>query len=233
MEREKPNCALIVAGGKGKRMASKISKQFLELNGKPVLYYTLKAFSQCNDVDFIVLVVSKDDMEYTKKEIVQKYNFTKVNAIVEGGIERQHSVHNGLKSIKGCNIVIIHDGARPFVSERIINEGIKYADEYGACACGIRPKDTIKVIDDSGFSIDTPDRSTLVSVQTPQCFKYSLIYDCHNKLSREGINVTDDTMVVERYKHKVYLYEGDYKNIKITTPEDMLIGEEILNEMQL
>ncbi|MDP4088601.1 MAG: 2-C-methyl-D-erythritol 4-phosphate cytidylyltransferase [Bacillota bacterium] len=231
MEKKILNYALIVAGGKGTRMGSKVSKQFLNLAGRPVLYHTLKVFSECKDIHSIILVVSREDMEFTRNEIVGKYNFTKVEAIVEGGRERQHSVYNGLEAIGNCNVVLIHDGARPFINEKIIKDGIIYAEKFGACACGVRPKDTIKVIDSSGFSADTPDRDTLIAVQTPQAFRYELIMNCHRRLMEEGIRATDDTMVAERYGHRVYLYEGDYKNIKITTPEDMLLGEEILREL--
>ena len=116
-----------------------------------------------------------------------------------------------------------------FVNYGIIDEGIKFAKLYGACACGVMPKDTIKIKNYDGFSIDTPDRNFLVNVQTPQCFKYDLILGCHKKLLEEGVYVTDDTMVVERYGNKVFLYEGSYNNIKITTPEDLIIGEKIID----
>lgn len=228
---EKHNIGLIVAAGKGKRMGSEISKQFLTLKGKPLLYYTIKAFSQCEQIHSIVLVLSKEEMDFARKEIVEKYDFKKVSALVEGGKERQESVYNGLKAINNCNIVIIHDGARPFVSSDIIETGISYAEKFGASACGVKPKDTIKVVDTEGFSVATPDRNSLMAVQTPQCFKFDLIMESHNKASREKYPATDDTMIVENYGHRVYLYEGDYTNIKVTTPEDMLLGEEILDKL--
>ena len=127
-----------------------------------------------------------------------------------------------------ADIVLIHDGARPFISERIIEEGIKYANIYGAAAPGVTPKDTIKVKSKDNVSVDTPDRNTLVAVQTPQCFKYDEIYQCHRKVKEENAIVTDDTSVVERYGHKVYLYEGDYTNIKITTPEDLILADRLI-----
>lgn len=223
------NYALILAAGKGTRMGSKVSKQFLNLKGKPLLYYTLRSFSECSEINSIVLVVSRYEMDYVKKEIIDRYNFTKVINIVEGGLERHNSVFNGLKAIQNCNIVLIHDGARPFVSKDIIQKGIDNAKNYGACACGVRPKDTIKFVDNNGFSISTPDRGSLIAVQTPQAFKYDLIFDCHERLSEEDGKATDDTMVAEKYGHKVFLYEGEYKNIKITTPEDLLLGEKILD----
>lgn len=227
----KNNIGLIVAAGKGKRMGSEISKQFLTLKGKPILYYTLKAFSQCERINSIILVLSKEELEFARKEIVEKYNFTKVTALVEGGKERQQSVYNGLKAIDNCNIVAIHDGARPFVTTDIIEAGIGYAERFGASACGVRPKDTIKVVSEEGFSVTTPNRNTLMAVQTPQCFKFDLIMECHQKADIEKYSATDDTMILEKYGHRVYLYEGDYKNIKVTTPEDMLLGEEILDKL--
>ncbi len=227
----KSNIALIVAAGKGTRMGSKISKQFLQINGKPILYYAIKSFAECDKIDSIALVLAEENIEYVKAEIIEKYRFDKVKVIAVGGKERQQSVLNGLKALNNCGIVLIHDGARPFVGKDIIENGIAYAEKYGAVACGVRPKDTIKVMDKEGFSISTPNRDTLIAVQTPQCFNYDLILACHQKADLEGFKATDDTMVAEHYGHKVFLYEGDYKNIKITTPEDMLIGEEILKQM--
>jgi 2-C-methyl-D-erythritol 4-phosphate cytidylyltransferase len=228
---KKLNIALIVAAGKGARMGSKISKQFLQINEKPILYYTIKSFVECNKIDAIALVLAEEDIEYVKREILGKYELNKVTVLAAGGKERQQSVLKGLKALDNCGIVVIHDGARPFVSRDTIEKGIVYAEEYGAAACGVKPKDTIKVIDNEGFSLSTPDRDSLISVQTPQCFNFDLILKCHEKSELEGFKATDDTMVAEHYGNKVFLYEGDYKNIKITTPEDMLIGEEILKQM--
>ena len=224
------NCAIIMAAGKGSRMGQRVNKQYLEIKNKPILYYTLRAFSQCNCIDEIIVVVAEGEMDYCKQEIINKYNFLKVKHVVVGGKERQHSVLNGLKAVTNCEIVIIHDGARPFINESIIRNAALYANLYGATACGVRPKDTIKMVDSSGFSMKTPDREMLFCVQTPQAFKYDLILKCHKKISEEGAYVTDDTMVVERYGNKVYLYEGSYSNIKITTPEDLEIGRVILEK---
>jgi 2-C-methyl-D-erythritol 4-phosphate cytidylyltransferase len=224
-------CAVIVAAGKGTRMGADVNKQFLNIKNKPILYYTLKAFASCTSIDEIILVTAKDEMQYCKSEIIKKYNINKVSNIVEGGRERQHSVFNGLMASKDCDIVLIHDGARPFVNDRIIEEGIEYAKKYGACTCGVQPKDTIKVREENGFSKNTLNRDSLFSVQTPQCFKYDLIVSCHEKISSECVKITDDTSVVEYFGHKVYLYEGSYNNIKITTPEDLVIGEKILENL--
>ena len=216
--------AIVLAGGKGKRMNQPVSKQFINLKGKPILYYTLKKFIDNEKIDKIILVLPKDEIEFCKTQILDKYNL-KVDKIVEGGKERQDSVYNGLKVIEKSDIVLIHDGARPFVSDRIINEGIKHAKIYGVAAPGVMPKDTIKIKDSKNFSIETPNRSMLVSVQTPQVFKYEYILEGHEKIKKENISVTDDTMVMELLGHRVYLYNGEYTNIKITTPEDLTLGE--------
>lgn len=218
-------CAIIVAAGKGKRMGTKQSKMYLQLKGRPVLFYTLKVFSECPLIDEIILVTSIEEIDYCWSEIIEKYNLKKVYKIISGGSERQQSVYNGLKAISSCDIVLIHDGARPFVTDEIIRNGLKYAKLYGASACGMAPKDTIKLIDKDNFSLSTPDRKMLFTVQTPQCFDYNLILECHEKVLRDKIVVTDDTMAVELYGHKVFLYQGSYRNIKITTAEDMLLAE--------
>lgn len=219
--------AIVLAGGRGKRMNYHKSKQFIEIKGKPVLVYTLEKFIYNKSIDEVILVLPEDEVDYCKKEVLQKYSL-KVDRIVIGGKERQDSVFNALEAMEKANIVLIHDGARPFISEKIIEEGIKYANIYGAAAPGVTPKDTIKVKNEDNISVDTPDRNTLVAVQTPQCFKYDEIYQCHRKIKEENAIVTDDTSVVERYGHKVYLYEGDYTNIKITTPEDLILAERLI-----
>lgn len=219
--------AIVLAGGRGKRMNYHKSKQFIEIKGKPVLVYTLEKFIYNKSIDEVILVLPEDEVDYCKKEVLQKYSL-KVDRIVIGGKERQDSVFNALEAMEKANIVLIHDGARPFINEKIIEEGIKYANIYGAAAPGVTPKDTIKIKNEDNISVDTPDRNTLVAVQTPQCFKYDEIYQCHRKIKEENAIVTDDTSVVEKYGHKVYLYEGDYTNIKITTPEDLILAERLI-----
>ena len=219
--------AIVLAGGRGKRMNYHKSKQFIEIKGKPVLVYTLEKFIYNKSIDEVILVLPEDEVDYCQKEVLQKYCL-KVDRIVFGGKERQDSVFNALEAMEKADIVLIHDGARPFINEKIIEEGIKYANIYGAAAPGVTPKDTIKIKNEDNISVDTPDRNTLVAVQTPQCFKYDEIYQCHRKIKEENAIVTDDTSVVERYGHKVYLYEGDYTNIKITTPEDLILAERLI-----
>ena len=221
--------AIILAGGKGKRMGSAISKQFIDIKGKPIIYYTLKKFSENKKIDNIIVVLPEDEVKYFKENILKKYEL-RINKIVIGGKERQDSVYNALKSLKNSStdIVLIHDGARPFISERIINEGIKFAEIYGAAAPGVMPKDTIKVKNEKNFSVDTPNRANLVSIQTPQVFKFDEILECHEKIRYNGEKVTDDTMVVEKYGYIVYLYDGEYTNIKVTTPEDLILAERLI-----
>lgn len=221
--------AIILAGGKGKRMRSAISKQFIDIKGKPIIYYTLKKFSENKKIDNIIVVLPEDEVKYFKENILKKYEL-RINKIVIGGKERQDSVYNALKSLKNSStdIVLIHDGARPFISERIINEGIKFAEIYGAAAPGVMPKDTIKVKNEKNFSVDTPNRANLVSIQTPQVFKFDEILECHEKIRYNGEKLTDDTMVVEKYGYSVYLYDGEYTNIKVTTPEDLILAERLI-----
>ena len=220
---------IILAGGKGKRMRSAISKQFIDIKGKPIIYYTLKKFSENKKIDNIIVVLPEDEVKYFKENILKKYEL-RINKIVIGGKEIQDSVYNALKSLKNSStdIVLIHDGARPFISERIINEGIKFAEIYGAAAPGVMPKDTIKVKNEKNFSVDTPNRANLVSIQTPQVFKFDEILECHEKIRYNGEKVTDDTMVVEKYGYSVYLYDGEYTNIKVTTPEDLILAERLI-----
>ena len=217
--------AIVLAGGTGKRMHSHIHKQYLTLAGKPVLYYALKAFEE-SPVQEIVLVVGKGEIEYCQKEIVEKYGFQKISHIIEGGAERYHSVYCGLKAIKGADYVLIHDGARPFLDEEIIKRNIQAVREYQACVAGMPVKDTIKVSDEEEFAAATPDRSKLWMIQTPQTFSYALIYEAYEEmLKTEDTAITDDAMVLERIKgKKSKLIEGSYRNIKITTPEDLLIA---------
>lgn len=216
--------AIILAGGKGKRMGKDISKQFILVKDKPIIYYTIKKFSDCKLIDEIILVLPKDEIEYCKKEVLEKYSL-KVDKIIAGGKERQDSVYNGLKALKNSDIVLIHDGARPFVSEKIILDGIENAKKYEAAAPGVMPKDTIKVKDDFSFSKETLKRESLIAIQTPQVFKKDIIVKCHERVRENNVSVTDDTMVVEKYGYKVYLYDGDYINIKVTTPEDLILCE--------
>lgn len=271
----KKTTAIILAAGTGKRMKSSTAKQYLLLSGKPIIYYSLKAFEE-STVDEIILVVGNNEIEYCENSLVKKYNFKKVTRIIEGGKERYHSVYHGLKEIKAADKVLIHDGVRPFITVDIIEEAIRSLDTYGACVVGVPSKDTIKLINSDGTVKETPDRNKVWSIQTPQAFTYEIIYKAYcmimdkmaynrdkmaydrdkmtdktpsqdntngysenepineysNELSYDSascISITDDAMVVEHtLNYPVRIIMGSYSNIKITTPEDILIGEALL-----
>lgn len=238
--------AIILAAGQGKRMGSDVAKQFLLLSGRPVLYYTLKNFEE-SMVDEIILVTGQGQEEYCQKEIVDTYGFSKVKKIVTGGKERYHSVAKGLDAISDDikarpdmreeSYVLIHDGARPFAAPEMIERGILAAQQYDACVLGMPVKDTIKISDDEGFAADTPKRSLVWQIQTPQIFECSLIKKAYKELLlreeellERGIAITDDAMVVELLSGKrVKLVEGSYHNIKLTTPEDLKIAEALID----
>ncbi len=219
--------AIVLAAGTGSRMQSKQKKQFMEINGKPVIWYSLFQFEQ-SPVDEVILVTGEEDIEYCKREIVEKNGFSKVKDVVAGGKERYHSVYNGLQSATG-DIVLIHDGARPMINRKIIEDTIRGVEEKAACVVGVPVKDTIKKVQE-GKVVDTPQRELLWITQTPQGFRRELIHEAYQRMmENEDSRVTDDAMVVEEYgKHPVYFVEGDYKNIKVTTPEDIQIAEVFL-----
>lgn len=226
--------AVCLAAGQGKRMGSKVQKQYMLLDGKPILYYSLKAFQESR-AEEVVLVVGSGEEEYCQKEIVEKYSFTKVKKIVAGGKERYHSVYKGLEAMDHIDYVLIHDGARPFLDKEIIERSIKGISDYRACVAGMPVKDTIKLADEEENIASTPDRSKVWQIQTPQSFFYTDIkkaYDClmEAEKAEEGrIPVTDDAMVIETFLDiKVHLIQGSYENIKITTPEDLIIAEAFL-----
>lgn len=224
MEKQK-YAAIVLAAGSGKRMNSQVHKQYLIIQDRPVLYYLLKEFED-SAVDEIVLVVGKGEEEFCRREIVDKYGISKVKAIVEGGKERYHSVFEGLKQTSDADYVLIHDGARPFVNQDIIRRCMQEVQKYQACVVGMPVKDTIKIADEEGYAKQTPDRKNVWMIQTPQTFSYALIYEAYEEmLKTEDTAITDDAMVLERIKgKKSKLIEGSYRNIKITTPEDLLIA---------
>lgn len=218
---------IIVAAGVGKRMGSSIPKQFLELNGKPILHYTIDTFEK-SVVNEIIIVTNKENIDYVKNEIALP--FKKVKAVVAGGSERQYSVYNGIKTVdKNCDIVLIHDGVRPFVTQDNINDIIAETAENSCCVLGMPIKDTIKMCDENGFVSSTPQRSLVWQAQTPQAFKYDLILNAYEKAMSDDFLGTDDSMLVERLGYKIKMVKGSYQNIKITTPDDINIGNSILN----
>lgn len=224
--------AIILAAGQGKRMHSRVQKQFLSLKGKPVLYYSLACFQNSPEIQEVILVTSAESVEYCKKEIVQNYGFSKVKKIIPGGKERYDSVFQGLLACTDCDYVYIHDGARPFVTEEIIVRAEKTVKKYGGCVVGMPSKDTVKIADEKQFIAQTPRRSLVWTVQTPQAFSYGLIRRAYEKARQKSMdNITDDAMVAEVYENiQIPLVEGSYENIKITTPEDLLIAERILEK---
>lgn len=230
------NVAIVLAAGVGKRMQAKTAKQYIELEGKPIVWYSLNAFNQSPLVDEIVMVVGADEIEFVRSNLVEKYDFGKVKAVVEGGAERYLSVWEGLKAADEASYILIHDGVRPFVTEEIISDTLAAAKEYGACVAAMPVKDTVKISDEEGFAIQTPNRKTVWAVQTPQVFEKELIVKAYGslvdgleELQAQGVEITDDAMVVEYMTgQKVKLVPASYKNIKITTPEDLNIARSFL-----
>ena len=239
---EKQRCvAVVLAGGRGKRMGSAVAKQYLMIQGKPVLYYSLEVFERAGLIDDVILVVGKGQIGYCRQEIVEKYNFRKVRKIVEGGAERYHSVWEALRILEQEKMkdgyVFIHDGARPFVDEEILERAYQEVCRSRACVVGMPAKDTIKIADDKGCIHMTPRRSLVWQIQTPQVFAAELIIPAYREVIEkeqerleQGIQITDDAMVVENVcRCPVHLVEGSYENIKITTPEDLKIAEIFLS----
>ena len=230
------NTAIVLAGGRGSRMQSDIPKQYMEIEGRTVLFYSLKQFQDCSLIDEIVLVAGSDDVEFCKKTYIEEHNLTKIKKIVCGGKERYESVMNGLMAVDE-GYVFIHDGARPLVTEKILEDTFAAVVEYKACCAAVKAKDTIKIADENGFAITTPDRDSLYIVQTPQVFYLPLIQEAYGRLMERlqeleeaGVNITDDAMVVEHMlKSPVKMVEASYENIKITTPEDMDVATRFLS----
>ena len=220
--------ALVVAGGKGTRIKSKVPKQFLELNGKPVLLHTLEAFYRYSEKINVILVLPQDDFE-TWKSICEKYKFTKNIILQKGGESRFQSVKNGLSKIEGDGLVAIHDGVRPLVSEDIIGASFRLAAVHQSAVAAVRLKESIRMTNQDNTK--AVDRSRFRLIQTPQTFHVSLIKKAYE--IKEDPSLTDDASVAERSGHIISLFEGSYENIKITTPEDLVIAEALLNSKAL
>lgn len=225
--------ALVLAGGQGKRMQSDVQKQYMQLNDHPVLYYSLKQFEE-SAVDEIILVVAKGEITYCQKEIVDRFCFKKVKQIVEGGKERYESVYHGLQAIDEEGYVLIHDGARPLLTNSIIQTSIDGVKKYKACVVGMPVKDTIKIVNDQEVAVETPNRNSLWLIQTPQSFEIGIVKKAYEKMMEaKDTMVTDDAMVVEKYeKYPIKLLKGNYENIKITTPEDLIIAKGLLDRKE-
>ena len=225
---------IIAAAGMSNRMGSEINKQFIFINNKPILAYTIEEFERCKYVDEIIVVAKEDEIDYCRKEIIKRYKFNKVSKIVRGGKERQDSVYNGILALdERTTIVLSHDGARPFVKPQNIIDGIEGAIKYGACVIGVPVKDTIKVVGQDKDIDKTPKRDVLWAAQTPQCFKKNIIMKGYRKAIEDGFVGTDDSVMVERLGIDVKMIMGSYENIKITTPEDLIIAESILKDKNM
>jgi len=224
---------IIAAAGMSNRMGSKINKQFISIDNKPILAHTLEKFEKCKYIDEIIVVSKEEEVEYCRKQIVKKYGFKKVTNIVRGGKERQDSVYNGILALnERTDIVLTHDGARPFVKLESIEEGVRGVVEYGACVIGVPVKDTIKVITQSNEVHHTPKRDLLWAAQSPQCFWVQLLKEGYEMASEEGIIGTDDSSLVEKIGQPIKMIMGSYDNIKITTPEDLIIADSFLKDRE-
>lgn len=227
--------AVVLAAGSGSRMKSQTKKQFISILDKPLIYYSISAFER-SFIDEIVIVTGEDDIEYVKNEIVKKYDFKKVTAVTAGGRERYHSVMNGINAVNGCDYIFIHDGARPMLDEAILDRALNKVISTGAAVVGMPAKDTVKIADENEMVDITPNRNSVWTIQTPQVFEFELIKKAYSdvisreeELKADGINITDDSMVLEvSTSHKVALVEGSYENIKVTTPEDIILAETFL-----
>lgn len=230
MEKQKFCSAVIVAAGQGKRMGTKISKQFLKLGEVEVIIHTLKKFQNCDDIDEIILVTGQEEIS-NLQQLAEAYKITKAARIVAGGKERQDSVWNGVQAVQAkADVVLVHDGVRPFVTQEDITRTIQTAREMGACVLGVKAKDTVKQCDAAGNIVMTPDRSLLWYIQTPQAFQKEILLQAFQQAREEGFLGTDDAMLVERLGKTVRVIEGSYKNIKITTKEDLAIAEVFLQQ---
>lgn len=217
------NVAVILAAGSGTRMKSDKSKLLLEINGKTVIERTVKTFSKIKAVDEIIVVIRESDLDEFEKRL-SKYELS----YCFGGATRQESVMNAVETIDECDLIIIHDGARPLVTEKEITDTINKAKETGAAAVGVTPKDTIKIVDENLQIVGTPDRSNLISIRTPQVFDFSQYLNAVELAKKQGKDFTDDCRLVENLGRKVNVVIGEYTNIKITTPEDIPMAESIL-----
>lgn len=226
------NTVIIAAAGTGSRMKAGMNKQFIPMAGKPMLAHTLKAFQESEHIESIILVAGKDELCYCRKEIIDTYGITKADKLIEGGKTRQESVYNGLKAVSPkCDIVLIHDGARPIVKPGLIKSCIEGAELYGAVTAGVPVKETVKVVSSENYVEYTPKRESIWVTQTPQAFRLELILKAHENALEKGITGTDDAFLAELMGYKVKMIESYYENIKITTPEDLITAEAILRGM--
>jgi 2-C-methyl-D-erythritol 4-phosphate cytidylyltransferase len=223
--------ALIPAAGMGKRMGASINKQYLQLDGLPIVARTIAVFEQSPLIEAIYLVIPADEIPYCREHVVEACGFRKVRQIVPGGRERQNSVMNGLNAMRpdvaDSDIVLIHDGVRPMITPELLQRSIETALANDGALVAVQAKDTIKTVRDD-IVIDTPPRETLWQAQTPQTFRFGIIFDAHHSAEKDSYTGTDDASLVERRGGKIRVVNGDYCNIKITTPEDLILAEAFL-----
>lgn len=225
---------IVLSAGSGRRIGGQIPKQYMELCGQPVLYYSLKAMQE-SFMDEVILVTGASDVDYCRTEFVEKYGFTKVKKIIPGGAERYNSVYEGLKQLDapGDCYVYIHDGARPMLTTEILDNNRAAVSLYNAVVTAVPSKDTVKLVAEDGTVETTPDRKNVWNVQTPQTFKADLLMEAYEKMLEDRSDfVTDDAMVMELFgAAKVHVCKGDYSNIKITTPEDFSVAENFIKKV--
>lgn len=217
------NVAIILGAGNGTRMKSEKSKLLLEIGSKTVIERSVEAFLSVSDIDEIIVVARAQDIDiYSELLTDERISF------VIGGATRQQSVKNAVETVDDAHLIVIHDGARPLIKCEDIEKTIRAAEEFSAAAVGVFVKDTIKIVDKQGFVESTPDRSTLFAVQTPQMFDFDLYKNAMKKADEQGLDFTDDCQLVELCGGKVKMVEGSYSNIKITTPDDIALAENLL-----
>lgn len=219
---------LLPAAGSGKRMGAGQNKLFLELKGVPILIHTLQVFEQDPLCEHIVLATKEEERPFIE-QLLGRFHITKVAAITTGGAERQHSVYACLKASPTQGIVLVHDAARPFIKQEVIYQLVQTAKERGSAIAAVRAKDTMKKVE-NGVIQETVDRESLWIIQTPQAFQFSLLEKAERRAEEEDFLGTDEAMLVERLGEKVYIVESTYDNVKMTTQEDLLFGEVILNK---
>ena len=224
---------IVVAAGRGLRMGKQVNKLYLDLNGKPLLYYSLRACLAAGCFGQFIIVVSPGEEELFRREILLPY-FTELNpVIVAGGSERQDSVFNGLQVVDPLSrIVCVHDGARPLVSPPLIDRVLQAAARNGAALAAVPVKDTVKRVSEDGVVVETPSRNSLWLAQTPQAFRLDWLLDAYRRAAAENCRATDDASLLEHYGYAVHAVRGDYRNLKITTPEDLILAGALLKEAE-
>lgn len=221
---------VLPAAGSGKRMGAEGNKLFLNLRGKPILAHTLEVFQQDAWCEQIILAI-KEEERSDVEACIRHYHLTKVTKLVAGGKERQHSVYEALKAANGAELVLVHDAARPFIHQRVIHQLVEAAAEKGGAVAAVKAKDTMKRVV-NGRIEETIDRETLWAIQTPQAFRYELLLNAARDAGEQGFIGTDEAMLAERAGLPVYIVESSYDNQKMTTPEDLVLGELILTRRE-